>query len=294
MMGKYAIIRDDDTNFFTSPVMLEKIYEEIFKMHIPTNLSIIPYVRTDIKIENNPYSKFDGVEYEQFIPREFHNKKQHFAVYENLELIEFIKNAKEYVELIQHGFSHCPHEFSSVNINELRKKIVNGMKILEQAFDIQPKFFSAPYDVYSSFSISLLKKYFYGATYGAFKLKKTSILRCIVNLPLQMVPSYLNALRREDDFFICDGFLLLGQSNIPINTFKEPDWIKSAFKRYAENHKIVVIMQHYWEFFYNREKRCVGDGLNKELFNTVLEIVQWLKSQGTKFLTISQLYKKLL
>jgi peptidoglycan/xylan/chitin deacetylase (PgdA/CDA1 family) len=273
--------------------MLEKIYEEIFKMHIPTNLSIIPYVRTDIKIKNNPYSKFDGVEYEPFVPREFHNKKQHFAVYENRELIEFIKNAKEHVELIQHGFSHCPHEFLSMNMNVLEKKIISGGEIFKRAFDAPPKFFSAPYDVYSSVSLSIVKNYFMGATYGAFKLKSMFNLRHGINLPLRMVPSYLNALRRGDNFFLNDGFLLLGYNYIPINTFREPDLIKFAFEKCAENHKVVVITQHYWELFYIKREGIVGDNLNKELFNTLLEIIRWLKSQGVKFLTISEFYKKI-
>ena len=290
VMTNYAIIRDDDINFFTSPKMLDKLYLEMFAMHIPTNLSIIPRVKTNIKIKNNLYSKLDGLKYEPFIPKEYHDKNLYFEVYENRELVQFIESIKEFIEVIQHGYSHSPKDFSSLNVIELKRKIIDGRKILKKTFDVTPKFFSAPYDAYSPISLLLLKKYFHGVTYGEFALKD---MLSLSKLPFNMIPYYLNAIRRGDIFFVNDNFLMLGHKGVSTSPFIDINKLKYDFKECFKNQKIIVIMQHYWEYFYVKKHGYIGENINKELFNTVLEIVQWLKSQGTKFLTFSQFYKKI-
>ena len=292
-MVKYALIRDDDVNFFTSPDMLDKIYREIFSMGIPVNLSIIPYVKSSIKIKNNPYSEFNGLKYEPFIPKKYRCKNLCFCVCENRQLFEFFENIKGYMEIIQHGFSHSPNEFSSLNAIELERKIINGRKILKQAFNVYPKFFSAPYDDYSPLSFLLLKKHFYGVTYGEFTLRNMLSLRCGTKIPLDMIPRYLNAMKRGAEFFVIDNFLVLGHRGTSINPFVDIDKFKCDFKENFKKQKIITIMHHHWEYFYFKEQGCIGDSINKKLFETFVETIQWLKERDVKFLTVSQLYKKL-
>jgi len=292
-MVKYAVIRDDDINFFTSPKILDELYREIFVMRIPINLSVIPCVRTNIEIKDNPYSKFDGLKFEPFIQREYHGKDLFFPVYENYELVEFIKNMKENVEIIQHGFSHSPNEFSSTNVNELERKITNGRKILKEAFGVIPDFFSAPYDDYSPISLALLRRYFHGATYGKFTLKNVLSLRYGTKIPFNMIPDYVSAINGGDTFFINDNFLLLGHKGISINPFEDVDRFVYSIKGHLNKQKIVVIMQHCWEYFYIKNQGCVGDTINKEMYNAFIDAIQWLNGQNIKFLTISQLYRKL-
>jgi len=288
-MAKYAILRDDDTSFFTSPKFLEKIYMEIFAMHIPVNLSIIPHVKGNIKTENNMYAT-RGPRCEPFIPEEYHGENLSFPVYENAELVEFIRDKKDIFEIIQHGFSHSCNEFSSLNLNILRERLITGRQTLKQAFNSTPKFFAAPYDAYSPISFLLLKKYFHGATFGNLLEKNPLNLR---KLPISMIPSYLNAIRRKDTFFFNDGFLVLGHKGLSINPLTNMNRFQYDLEDAFQNEKVVVITQHYWEYFYMREKECVGSGINKKLHQGFLEIVQWLKDNGTVFLTISQLYEKL-
>ena len=292
-MVKYALIRDDDINFFTSPEMLDKIYQEVFAMGIPTNLSVVPYVKTNIEIKNNAYTKFDGLKYEPFIPREYQDQNLHFAIHENCELIEFLHGAKEFLEIIQHGFSHSPNEFSSLNVNEMKMKIIEGRKILTQAFNETPKFFSAAYDGYSPISLSLLKRYFLGATYGEFTLRNMLSPLYITRLPLSMIPFYLNAMKKGETFFLSGDFLMLGHKDISINPFEDINKIKNNFKKCLEDQKIIIIAQHYWEYFYVRNRGCVKDKINNKLLDTFLEMIQTLKGKRVKFLTFSQLYKKI-
>jgi len=288
-MVKYAILRDDDTSFFTSPRFLEKIYKEIFAMHIPVNLSIIPHVKGNIKTENNMYAT-SGPRCEPFIPEEYCRENQSFPVYENAELVKFIRDKRGIFEIIQHGFSHSYNEFSSLNLNILRDRLITGRQTLKKAFDVTPKFFAAPYDAYSPISFLLLKKYFHGATFGNLQTKNPLNLR---KLPISMIPSYLNAIRRKDTFFFNDSFLVLGHKGLSINPLTNISRFQYDLKDAFQNERVIVITQHYWEYFYIRKEERVGNGINKKLHHGFLEIIQWLKDNGAIFLTLSQLYEKL-
>lgn len=292
-MIKYAIIRDDDISFFTSPNLLEEIYEGIFEKGIPVNFSIIPCIKVNVSIGKNIYSQL-GLEYEPFIPPNYRGKSRSFVVYENHELIEFIQNLEEFTEVIQHGFSHTPNEFASINTNEVRAKIRHGKGIMEKAFGHEPKFFSAPNDKYSPISLMELKKHFFGVTYGAFTLKNMLSLRYGIRLPLKLMPPYVNALIRGNFFLIKDGFLVLGHKGFSINPFVDVDQLKRDFRRLFEGQKLILIMQHYWEYYFKENLGGVTDRINQELLDVFLELIQELKAQNTEFLTMSQFYKKFL
>ena len=292
-MVKYAIIRDDDINFFTSVDRLDKIYREIFALRVPVNLSVIPSVRTRIKIKNNPYSQHNGLKYEPFISEEYRSKNSFFDVCENSELIQFIDEMREHIEILQHGFSHSPSEFSSLNPIELEQNIITGKRLLRQAFGVTPKFFSAPYNDYSPLSISIVKKHFLGATFGAFTLRNAVSRRSLLKMPVSMMVRYLNALRIGETFFLSNKFLLLGHNGASINPFMDVDQFKEDFKKRFNEQQVITVMQHSWEYFYLKEQGCIGDKINKNLFDTFMDTVQWLKSKEVKFLTISQLYEKL-
>jgi hypothetical protein len=54
-----------------------------------------------------------------------------------------------------------------------------------------------------------------------------------------------------------------------------------------------VIALHYWEFFYDKAKKMLGETVNKKALENILQMIQWLKDKGTKFLTVTQFYEKL-
>jgi peptidoglycan/xylan/chitin deacetylase (PgdA/CDA1 family) len=292
-MAKYAIIRDDDANFFTSPKMLQSIYEEIFALDASVNYSVIPCVETGLKLRNRSFHGIE-IQYEPFIPEEYHDIHRSFAVYENHELVEFIKNSEDHIDLFQHGFSHRLYEFSSTNFGELHRRILIGRKVLQKAFDRVPTFFCAPYDMYSPISLFLVKKYFRGATYGEMTLKSIFSPRYGVRLPLNMVPSFVNASKNGSVFSFHDNFLLLGYDHrTRINPFENSASAQQAFTNYAESHEVIVIALHYWEFFYDKAKKTLGETVNKNALENILQMIQWLKDKGTKFLTATQFYEKL-
>ena len=292
-MVKYALIRDDDISFFASPRLLEELYEEIFEAGVPVSFSVIPRVKVNFSIGKNVYSQ-RGFKYEPFIPSKYQGTARSFCVYENVELVEFIQNSKEFIEVVQHGFYHTPNEFASINRNEIKAKIQRGKEILEKTFGHEPKFFCAPNDKYSPVSLMELQKHFCGVTYGVFSLRNMLSLRHGIRLPLKLTPSYLNALVNNDIFLIKNGFLVLGQKDFSINPFVDADQIKQYFKQAFEGNNLINIAQHYWEYYFKEKQNQVTGSINKELLDAFLEIVQELKAQNTKFFTMSQFYKKIL
>jgi hypothetical protein len=292
-MAKYVIVRDDDPNFFTSTRTLEKIYEEIFSLNVPINSSVIPCIETGHKLKN---ASFHGnyIDCEPFIPEKYRDITHQFAVYENRELIEFINNSKDLINVVQHGFSHSPHEFSSINLGDLKRRIALGKQVLQKAFHETPKFFCAPYDLYTSISLSALKRNFCGATYGEMTLRTMLSPKYGVRLPFYMIPSFIEAAYRDSVFSFNDNFLLLGYANETcFNPFENPSSVEKAFVAYAGRHEVIVLALHYWEFFYDKEKNVIGECVNKKALECTLRIIQWLKSINAHFVTVSQFYKKL-
>jgi hypothetical protein len=292
-MEKYAIVRDDDPNFFTSTKTIEVVYNELFSMKVPISSSVIPCVETGLKLKN---AMFHGnhIEYEAFVPEKYRSVNQQFPVYENRELIEFLTNSKDQLNIVQHGFNHSPHEFSSINLGRLNKKVLLGKKILQKAFGESPQFFCAPYDIYSPVSFLLLQKYFRGATFGEIKIRTMISPKFGLRLPPYMIPSYLRASDLGRVFCFSGGFLLLGYDNVTcINPFENSDASDYEFKEYVKAHQVVVIGLHHWEFFYDKGKRIVGERVDKTALEFFVEKIRLLKDLGFRFLTISQFYDKM-
>lgn len=292
-MEKYALIRDDDISFFSSPRLLEELYEEIFEAGLPVNFSVIPRMKVNFCIGTNVYSQ-RGFDYEPFIPSEYHGTTQSFSVNENPELVDFIKNSKEFIEVVQHGFYHTPNEFASTDRNEIIFKIQQGKQILKETFGHEPNFFCAPNDKYSPVSLTELQKQFCGVTYGSFSLRNMLSLQHGTRIPLNLIPSYLNALAKNRIFLLKNEFLVLGQKHFSIDPFADPDHLKQDFNRVFKGANLINIAQHYWEYYFAENQNQVTDRINKKMLVAFLEIVQELKAQNTTFLTMSQFYKKIL
>jgi len=271
--------------------MLEEVYSEIVDMNIPVNFSIIPCMNTGYRIKNNLYSRL-GLEHEPFIPKEHRERNEGFPITDNRELLETIRNMRS--EIVQHGFTHNPNEFLSSNKGELERKIVEGRGILEESFGAKPTFFSAPNDGYSPASLQLLREYFLGATYGAFTLRNLFDLHHGTTLPLGMVSSYLNAVRSGEVFLINDGFLLIGHNGLSINPFENMDDIKRSFASFIKKERVIVIAQHYWEYYYQKQSNSVEPWISKERLATFIDVIQSILREGAQFLTFSEFRRKVL
>ena len=130
---KFAI-RDDDTNYFTKPEDLERVYGDVWDK-VPVSLAVIPFVGGG-KIEA--------------IPSEYWRGDKVSPLGENEGLVEFLKEqiAKGRVSLMLHGYSHKDHpngyEFEAGN--DLFNKVKEGKSYLEELFDVEIKTFVPPHN----------------------------------------------------------------------------------------------------------------------------------------------------
>jgi Uncharacterized protein conserved in bacteria (DUF2334) len=133
--GKIPIlVRDDDTNYFTSESMLKSIYSEAWAQGYKVSLSVVPLQKGINDISVPPGSRMSNICY---------------SIADNEPLTEYIKTKvdQNVLEVIQHGLSHelidgVRGEFGS-NLGK-KDEIEMGRNIITKAFGITPKFFVPP------------------------------------------------------------------------------------------------------------------------------------------------------
>ena len=130
---KFAI-RDDDTNYFTKPEELERIYSNIWDT-APVSLAVIPFAGG---------GKVDA------IPPEYWQGDKVFPIGENEGLVEFLKEqiAKGRVSLMLHGYSHkdYPNGYEFEAGSDLFSKVRRGKRYLEELFGVIIKTFVPPHN----------------------------------------------------------------------------------------------------------------------------------------------------
>lgn len=133
--GKIPIvIRDDDTNFFTTKNMLESIYSKAWSKGFKVSLSVVPFQRGINDILVPPVMRKNG---------------KHYSVADNKALVGYLldKISSGQIEILQHGLSHdysdqIHGEFGGKS--DRKNDIEHGKKILNRALGVEPKFFVPP------------------------------------------------------------------------------------------------------------------------------------------------------
>lgn len=143
------LLRDDDTNYFTSERMLESIYSEAWDQGYKVSLSVVP-LQTGV----NDIS----------VPPDSRTSSRSYPITDNESLTRYIRKKidQNVVEVIQHGLSHemidgVRGEFggSLGKKNEIEK----GCNLIRQAFGMEPEFFVPPgEDVSNQNIIALLEQ----------------------------------------------------------------------------------------------------------------------------------------
>jgi hypothetical protein len=133
--GKIPIlVRDDDTNYFTSERMLESIYSEAWNQGFKVSLSVVPL-----------QMGIDDIS----VPPDLRTSSRCYSIADNDSLIRYMRKkiGQKVVEVVQHGFSHdltdgIRGEFGG-NLGK-KDEIEKGRNIIRQAFETEPKFFVPP------------------------------------------------------------------------------------------------------------------------------------------------------
>jgi hypothetical protein len=129
-----VLIRDDDTNFFTSTKMLESIYSTAWSKGFKVCLSIVPFQR--------------GIN-DGSVPPDMRKSGKYYYFADNRDLVFYLQDriSTGQIEVLQHGLSH---DYSNGMRGEYGGELdksedtKRGKDMLEQALGLEPKFFVPP------------------------------------------------------------------------------------------------------------------------------------------------------
>jgi hypothetical protein len=281
-MMRYVVIRDDDISYFTRPGILEKLYHPLFEEKKAVNFSVIPNISAKIRIPaNNAYRKLEQLEYDPAIPKGYRGCDRNFPFNENKEILDYIQSLDN-CESAQHGFCHdfvdgLP-EFSINNEREIQRRANLGREMLSKSLRTEVAFFIPPWDSLSMEALRILKSRYKGVSmgwmdptlfdkysWGSYLIKKL--------------------LRRNYRFW---GNLLIVEHSGLLTRFNSPESIYSKVQKTLDSEKIVVLVNHHWEYFFD------WNGLNQPFFRAWQRILEYLlNKEDLEFLSFTQLYELL-
>jgi Uncharacterized protein conserved in bacteria (DUF2334) len=279
--GKLPIlIRDDDTNFFTKPNMLESIYSEAWDQGFKVSLSVVPFQKC-----------IDDI----IVPPDMREEGSSHSVADNNKLINFLKSKmqEKSVEILQHGFAHINTdggrgEFAG---NSNLKGITHGKDILREAFGIEPSFFVPPYDDISKTNLKLIVEEGMIPFYRDTNFDKFLRSACIPEFTKRTVFRFVmrvsknRYLRESSSSF---GLRALTPVRIRIEngciTWSLPeivfakltsfdsllDWTSNIIQYCSKNRTPVCILNHYHFYFHDWNSSIT----KSELFRTWNKILQ--------------------
>jgi uncharacterized protein DUF2334 len=130
----YFCIRDDDTNFFTSPEELERAYGEISQWG-PISLAVVPFHRAGTS---------------KAIPEKYRGRWSIHPLHENRPLVEYLRIATSngQFEIMLHGYYHDEPSGQGELLcdDELAGRITDGRKYLEDLMSAPIRVFVPPHN----------------------------------------------------------------------------------------------------------------------------------------------------
>jgi len=267
------IIRDDDTNFFTRPQMLDSLYSQVWQEGFKVSLSVVP----------NQRGIDDGC-----IPPEMRKTQSDFPLSDNKELVKFLKTKVENksIEILQHGFYHKNMENGRGEFSqELNAKanIEEGRRILSEVFEIEPRFFVPPFDDISKTNLESVIKIgmipiYRNTKFDAFlrstfvpRFLKSFVFKVVMkryrNLPTLPKPVDLNLSKRGIAWSLPD--MQFGK----LKSFESLlDFVAAFIESCTISRKPICVLNHYYTYFYDWQNEITND----ELFKTWLTMMKSL------------------
>ncbi|MDF3059075.1 MAG: hypothetical protein K0R17_3290 [Rariglobus sp.] len=230
---RYVILRDDDTNALTPPECLDRLYRPFLERGLPINLSVIPEVRTEVRM---PDGRLEG-----FLMARTGSEPATLPMAESPGLLAYL-GANAGYHVLQHGCYHDYFEFERTDRRELARRVEHGARRLQEAGLGRPRTFVAPYDRLSRDSMAVVADKFDVVSTGWFELGR---------MPCAWWPQYaMRKLRQQPHWQVGESHLLshpgcLLSYQRPVETMLE------SIRRTTRKQMVTVLVTHWWEYFIN-------------------------------------------
>lgn len=234
MSRKTIIIRDDDTSFFTSPDLLERIYGKLWEYGHPVCLSVVPAHNANVRVTHRPGNPIDPS-----VARIYRGQDHDFSIRENIALCAFLKAQyeRELVEICLHGYNHAYMEFGTQDQTVIEDKLAAGRRIFDAAFaDVPITTFIAPYDNLSQSALRAVLDSGYNIS------TMPDYVRALPELDLHGGYQHLKTTTGRH-IFTCEEYVF--------NHREDPMEALAKVRNLMESESFLVITNHYWAFFHD-------------------------------------------
>ena len=232
---RFVIIRDDDTNALTPPALLDELYRPFLQRGFPVNLSVIPGVRTDIRLS-------DGT-CEGFLMARTAATPATLPLDANRELTHYLHDNPGY-RILQHGLSHAfidgHYEFDRDDRADIVYRLERGRSLLQEAGFSPPQVFVAPQDKLSPVALEEVVRRYATLSSGWYEWRR---------IPLRWRPNYLLKKVRKLDHWQIHNTKLLTHPGCLLSRFKPYDTMLDAVKTAVGERPLTVLVTHWWEYF---------------------------------------------
>jgi hypothetical protein len=234
---RYVILRDDDTNAFTPPECLERLYRPLLDRGLPVNLAAIPAVSRQARMANGSP--------EGFLVKQGAEESGSVAVPigENAELVAYLLDNPGY-KVIQHGCHHDYLEFDADSQAVIRPRLDEGRRLLQDAGFAKPDTFVAPYDRLSRAALREVATRFRVLSTGWYELRR---------LPYTWWASYALKKLRHRPHWRIGRTLLLSHPGCLLSCHRNYSTMIGAISHYVRTQQLTVVVTHWWEYFRNGE-----------------------------------------
>jgi hypothetical protein len=252
---RYVILRDDDTNALTPPECLDRLYRPFLDRGMPVNLSVIPEVRTNVRL-------LDGRP-EGYLMSRTGREPPTLPIAENPQLVDYLcANAGYHV--VQHGCHHDYLEFERTDRDEIVRRLDHGARRLNEAGLGRPRVFVAPYDRLSRDSLAAVAGQFEVVSTGWFELR---------GLPCTWWPQYALRTLRHRPHWRAGRSLLMSHPGCLLSHRRPLDTMMAAIRKTAESQAVTVLVTHWWEYF-------IGNKPNEAFIDVLHQTADYLANES--------------
>ena len=261
---RYVILRDDDTNAMMSPDSLERLYRPFLTKRQPVNLSVIPEVRTDVRLK-------DGRP-EVYLRAVAPPKQSVMRMQDGAPMTQYLLANSGYC-IAQHGLRHefveGQSEFNQCNLPDIVSRIETGTSILLDAGLPRPTTFVAPQDRFTRVSLREVARRFQCVSSNWFQP------HC---LPFTWKPSYclqqkIHRQRDGQQHFHIASTVFLCHTGYLLTRARLKDDILGLVKETIRRRKLTVLITHWWEFFPDGQP-------DAEMIHILHEVSEYLHDQS--------------
>lgn len=233
---RYVILRDDDTNALTPPARLERLYRPFLDRGLPVNLSVIPEVRTDVRL---PDGRVEG-----FLMARTGDEPETLPMSASPGLLSYL-SANDGYKVVQHGCYHDYMEFERKDRREVARRVEHGAQRLQEAGLGRPRSFVAPYDQISKESLSVVAQKFDVVSTGWFELGK---------VPCAWWPQYAMKKLRQRAHWRAGSARLLSHPGCLLSYQRPVSSMMDEIRDVIASQQVTVLVTHWWEYFIDNKE----------------------------------------